>query len=95
MVAPLSVSSVLFEHFGFEFSEARQDEKLILLEAIAFSLRLGGAWCENLCAIRCGSHLPKSVFTRAPLERNEGLKLLAVLNVAIIEGYAVKAANTL
>jgi hypothetical protein len=84
-----SVSSVLLSLFGSEFCHAMQHERLVLMEAIAFSLRVGGAFSENLCAIRSGVNLPQAIFTRAEVERNEGLKLLAVLQVAIVEGYSV------
>ena len=92
-----TVSEVLFNAFGSDFSEATQRQRLLLLEAVAFSLRSGRSWRANLDSIRYDSRydspLPESIFIRAEITTNEGLKLMAILNVAIVEGYSVLAAS--
>lgn len=86
-----SVSSALSALFGTEFCEANLDQKLALLEAVAYSLREGGSFRENLMGVvGCGPEMPE-VLTYAAIQTNEGLKLLAVLQVAIVEGYSVAA----
>jgi len=89
--APPSVSSVLTDVYGLEFERASQSDRLVLMEAIAFSLRVGDEFNENLSLMGTPSHMPAAIYTSAKLERNEGLKLLAVLQVAIVEGYAALA----
>ncbi len=89
-----SVSSVLLTLFGIEFSEASLDQKLALLEAVAYSLREGGSFRENLMVVvDCDPDMPE-VLTSATVQTNEGLKLMAVLQVAIVEGYSVAAFAT-
>ncbi|MEG3859192.1 hypothetical protein [Microcoleus sp. herbarium12] len=84
-----SVSSVLLTLFGTEFNEASLDQKLALLEAVAYSLREGGSFRENLMGVvGCGPDMPE-VLTSAAVQTNEGLKLMAVLQVAIVDGYSV------
>jgi len=91
-----TVSEILAGVFGSDFSGATQDQRLLLLEAVALSLRTGG-WRHKLrlvCSrIPASKRLPEECFSGAELSRNEGLKLLAILNVAIIEGYSVLAAS--
>lgn len=91
-----TVSQILSEVFGSDFSGATQDQRLLLLEAVALNLRKGGAWQHNfnLVCSRAGTYrMPKDCFPCIEISRNEGLKLLAILNVAIVEGYAVVAAS--
>lgn len=91
-----TVSEVLFDSFGFDFAGATQDQRLLLLEAVVLSLRTGG-WQHKLhlvcCRTRHSQRLPDNCFSPTQLGRNEGLKLVAVLNVAIIEGYTAEAFN--
>lgn len=83
-----SVSVVLSDAFGSDFSRASQDERLLLMEAVAFSLREGGRFCDNLRAVvGCAPDLPHDIYTGAGLGTNEGLKLLAILQVAIVESF--------
>lgn len=87
-IIPPSVYSVLLEVYGLEFCRATTEERLILLETIAFGLRVGGAFCDNLRAVvGDGPDMPCGIYTSAGVGRNEGLKLLAVLQVAIVEGW--------
>ncbi len=89
-----SVSKALSDVYGSDFGRASQDERLVLLEAIAFSLRVGGAFCDNLRNVVSDDlDMPCGIFTSTKVERNEGLKLLAILQVAIVEGYSVLATN--
>ena len=91
-----SVSEILSSVFGSDFSGATQEQQLLLLEAVAVSLRKGGAWQHNLNSVcsRAGMHrMPRDSFPCIEITRNEGLKLMAILNVAIVEGYAVMATN--
>ena len=93
-----TVSEVLSNAFGSDFSKATQEQRLLLLEAVALSLRKGGAWQHNLnlvCSRAKDSQMPSSCTPSIWIEinRNEGLKLLAILNVAIVEGYSVVAAS--
>lgn len=89
-----SVSAVLSKAYGSEFSDASQKERLLFVEAIAFCLRVDCEFNEALSLI-FGEHLnlPASVYTRAKVETNEGLKLLAVLQGAIVEAYSAEAAT--
>lgn len=91
---PPSVHSVLAQVYGSEFERASQDERLLFVEAISFSLRVECEFNESLSLIfgRPPS-LPASIYTSAKVEVNEGLKLLAVLQVAIVEGFSVAAAK--
>lgn len=84
-----SVSSALSEVYGPEFCRANTEECLLLVEAIALSLRVGGAFHDNLRAVEEDGNMPCGLYTSAAVDRNEGLKLLAVLQVAIVEGYSV------
>ncbi|MEG4419406.1 hypothetical protein QUA70_12455 [Microcoleus sp. LAD1_D5] len=92
VTVPNSVSTVLADVYGSEFERASQKERLLFMEAIAFSLRVDCDFNESLGLI-FGTYpnLPMSIYTPAKIERNEGLKLLAVLQVAIVEGYAALA----
>ncbi|WP_293335901.1 hypothetical protein [Microcoleus sp. CAWBG58] len=91
-IIPPSVSTVLFEVFGSDFSRADRDELLILLEVVALSLRQEGAFCDSLREV-VGSDMPCGIYTHAAIGKNEGLKLLAILQVAIVESYSVLAVN--
>jgi len=88
-----TVFEVLSWAFGSDFSEATQDQRLLLLEVVALSLRTGG-WREELhlvCSrVRGSQGLPDSCFLPVGLTTNEGLKLMAILNVAIAEGYSIQ-----
>lgn len=91
-----TVSQVLANAFGSDFSEATQDQRLLVLEAVVLSLRKGGAWQHNLHLVcsRAGAYrMPENCFSLVEVTRNEGLKLLAVLNVAIVEGYTLIVAH--
>jgi hypothetical protein len=87
-----TVSQILSELYGSDFSRATQEQRLLLVEDIARSLRTGEAWGFNLCAVGSGTSLDL-VIVPLYLGRNEGLKLLAILNVAIVEGYSVMVAT--
>jgi hypothetical protein len=92
VMTPPSVSAVLRDAYGAEFERATQTERLAFLEAIAFSLRVDCEFWESLALIfGTPPSVPASIYSPAELGRNEALKLLAVLHVAIIEGYAVVA----
>lgn len=88
-----SVSTVLLSVFGSEFCEASLDQKLALLEGIAYSLREGGSFRENLISVLgCGLEMPiADIRTSAAIQTNEGLKLMAMLQVAIVEEYSALA----
>ena len=89
-----SVSTVLSSLFGSEFGQASLDQKLALLEAVAYSLREGGSFRENLMGVvGCGPEMPE-VFTFAAIKTNEGLQLIAVLHVVIVESYSAEVAVT-
>ncbi|MEG4251088.1 hypothetical protein [Microcoleus sp. Pol10D4] len=92
VTVPNSVSTVLADVYGAEFERASQKERLLFIEAIAFCLRVDCEFNEGLALI-FGTYpnLPMSIYTPAKIQRNEGLKLLAVLQVAIVEGYAALA----
>lgn len=84
-----SVSGALREVYGSEFCRANTEECLILVEAIALSLRVGGAFCDNLRAVEEDGNMPCGLYTSAGVDLNEGLKLLAALQLAIVERYSV------
>ncbi len=103
-----SVIELLEQTFAAGFSEANLKQKLALIEAIALTLREGGCFLERLMGIkRTESNIPTSVpfqsfvnlrlkpgvLTPAPLQVNEGLKLMAVLHAAIVEDYYVAKYN--
>ncbi|MEG4366835.1 MULTISPECIES: hypothetical protein [unclassified Microcoleus] len=91
-----TVSKVLFNAFGSDFSGATQEQRLLLLQTVALCLRTGGAWSNKLHFARQpvnAPSMPETCFVFVELGRNEGLKLLAILNVAIVEGYSVVAAS--
>jgi len=91
-----SVSETLSSIFGSDFSGATQKQRLLLLEAVAFSLRNGCSWSNNLhfvCARAKAPKMPEECFAFLQITTNEGLKLLAILNVAIVEGFAISAAT--
>jgi len=91
-----TVSEVLSNAFGSDFSRASQDQRLLLLEVIAFSLRTGCAWQNSLgsvCSRAKAPKMPALCFCLAEMTRNEGLKLIALLNVAIVKGYSLLAAS--
>ncbi|MCC3410553.1 MULTISPECIES: hypothetical protein [unclassified Microcoleus] len=82
------VFKVLSDVYGSDFGDATQEERLVLVEAIAYSLRVGGAFRDNLRNVVNGDlDMPCGIFTSAGVGRNEGLKLLAILQVAIVECY--------
>lgn len=89
-----TVSAILANVFGSDFSEATQEQRLLLVEVIVLCLRTGGAWSNKLhfvCSRTKAPAMPEACFFFAEIGRNEGLKLLAVLQVAIVEGYAALA----
>jgi hypothetical protein len=91
-----SVAEAVFQSFGLDFCDSSLDEKLVLLEALAFTLRDGNSFRENLLAVASGGSpvgLP-NIFSTAPLEVNEALKLMAALQAAIVEDYSVKCAKS-
>lgn len=91
-----TVSQVLTDVFGADFSRATQDQRLLLLEAVALVLRVGGVWAHKLSVVCFRAHdtsFPENCFFYGELTTNEGLRLLAILNVAITEGYSVEATN--
>jgi hypothetical protein len=91
-----TVSQVLANAFGADFSRATQEQRLLLVEAIAFSLRTGCAWQNSLGSVYSRAKVPKMpavCFCLAGMSRNEGLRLLAVLSEAIVEGYSVLVAT--
>lgn len=93
-IDPPSVSAAISDTFGSDFSRADRDELLILLEAIALNLREEGSFYDSLRAVAgSGLDMPCGIYTHAAVGTNEGLKLLAILQVAIIESYSVLAAN--
>jgi hypothetical protein len=86
-----SLSQVLAGIFGSDFSGATQEQRLLLLEAVALTLRIGGAWSNNLrflCSRARTPKMPQESFPFVQISTNEGLKLLAILNVVIVEGYS-------
>jgi hypothetical protein len=91
---PPSVSSVLSRYFGEGFAEATLEQKLALMEVIAYTLRDGGGFRQNLRAVLTdGIEMPCGIGTNAEIQANEGLLLMGKLHSAIIEDYAVLAAN--
>lgn len=89
-IATPFVHTVLVEVYGPDFCRANTEECLLLLETIAFSLRVGGAFSDNLRAVvGDGPDMPCGIYTPAGVGRDEGLKLLAMLHVAIVERYSV------
>jgi hypothetical protein len=91
---PPSVSSVLSRYFGEDFAEATLDQKLTLMAVIAYTLRDGGEFRQNLQAVLTdGIEMPCGIATNAELPVNEGLSLIGKLHSAIVEGYSVLAAN--
>jgi hypothetical protein len=46
-----------------------------------------------VCSRTKAPKMPEGCFLFAQIGTNEGLKLLAILNVAIVEGYAVAASK--
>lgn len=88
-IIPPSVSSVLAEVYGSDLCQATVEECLVLVEATALSLREGGRFCDNLRAVVYQSmDMPCGIYTSAEMSRNEGLKLLAILQVTIVEHYS-------
>lgn len=93
-IATPLVRTVLLEVYGSDFCRASTEECLILMETVAFSLRVGGAFCDNLRAVvGDGPDMPCGIYTPAGVARNEGLKLLAMLQAAIVENYSILAAQ--
>lgn len=91
-----TVSEVLTNAFRSDFSEATQPQRLLLIEAVAFSLRTGCSWQNTLrfvCSRARSPTMPALCFCLAEMTTNEGLELMAILNVAIVEGYSVVAAS--
>lgn len=95
VIVPNSASKVLTDAYGLDFEKANQKERLLFLEAIAFCLRVDCEFNESLAMI-FGTYpnLPMSIYTPAKIGINEGLKLLAALQVAIVERYSVEADTT-
>lgn len=91
-----SVTEAVTESFGVDFCAADLDQGLVLLEALAFTLRNGGSFRENLVTAAswgsCLVALPEIPTTTA-LQVNEGLKLIGMLQATIVEGYSVLAAS--
>jgi hypothetical protein len=91
-----TLPEILAGTFGSDFSRATQEQRLLLLETVALSLRKGGGWQNQLRFVcsRVGSQkMPKACFPCIQMTTNEGLQLLATLNVAIVEGFSVAAAS--
>jgi hypothetical protein len=91
-VGLISVAEALNQAFGVGFFDANRDQKLVLIEALSFTLRDGGTFRENLLVVASGGcpvGLPPNFPATAPLETNEGLRLLAILHEAIVEDYSV------
>jgi hypothetical protein len=91
-----TVSEILACVFGSDFSGATQAQRLLLLEAVTLVLRTGGAWSNKLrfvCSRTKAPKIPEDCFPFVEITTNEGLKLLAILNVAIVEGYSVLFAS--
>jgi hypothetical protein len=88
---PPSVSSVLSE----SLDEPTLEQKLVLMEAVTYTLRDGGRFCDNLRAVLIGSivEMPCGIYTNAGISVNEGLALMGKLHSAIVEDYSVLAAN--
>ncbi len=90
-----SIAEAVFQSFGLNFCSANLDQKLVLLEALAFTLRDGGEFRQNLLTVASGGSpvgLP-DISSTLPLGINEGLELMTVLHAAIIEDYSVKRAK--
>jgi hypothetical protein len=86
-----SVTEAVNQSFGVGFFDANTYQKLLLVETLAFTLRQGGSFRENLLAVASGGcpvSLPDFSSTVA-LDNNEGLSLLALLHEAIVEDYSV------
>ncbi len=93
-IATPLVHTVLTEAYGPDVCHASTEECLILMETVALCLRVGGAFSDNLRAVvGHGPDMPCGIYTPAGVGRNEGLRLLAVLQVAIVERYSVAALN--
>jgi hypothetical protein len=91
---PPSVSSVLSCYFGEDFAEATLEQKLALIEVIAYTLRDGGEFRRNLQAVLTdGIEMPCGIVTHAEISVNEGISLMGKLYSAIVEGYSVLAAD--
>lgn len=91
-IIPPSVSRVLADAYGLEFERASQEERLLIVEAIALSMRLGHGFRKSLAVMIDDSPaLPLTIYTPATVGRNEGVRLLAVLQVAIVEHYSAAA----
>lgn len=91
-----SVSDVLSQTFGSDFGEATLDQKLVLVEAVARAVRRDIAFHVSLYDLLADVGLtpycqafvmPDSVFTTAKVQVDEGIKLLAALQVAIVESF--------
>lgn len=95
VIATHSVSAALRDAYGSGFERATQAERLLFLEVIAFSLRVDDCEFNESLALIFGTppNMPASLYAPAELGRNEALKLLAVLQVAIVEGYAAAFAE--
>jgi hypothetical protein len=89
-----SVSSVLSRSFGEGFAEATLNQRLALIETIAYTLRDGGGFRDNLRAVLTdGIEMPCGIYTNAEIQANEGLALIGKLLSAIVEDYSVLAAK--
>lgn len=82
-----SVSDCLFELFGSDLRRADTDQRLVLLETVAYSLREGGSFRQNLIdTVRWSDRLDMpEVYTSLALQEEEGYKLLSILLKAILD----------
>jgi hypothetical protein len=86
-----TVSDILKSQCGESLKNTSLETKLILMEATAFSLRLGIPFTLALDYLLNGK--PKSLQDEGPLmdfkDANEGLHIMGLLNEGIVEGYSV------
>ncbi len=82
-----SVSDCLFQMFGSDLSGADVEQKLVLIEVVAYSLREGGSFRKNLIDTLSWSGRPEmpEVYTSLALQEDEGYKLFALLSKAILD----------
>jgi hypothetical protein len=90
-IAIPSVTEAVNQSFGVGFFDSSTDQKLLLIEVLAFTLRDGGSFRENLLAVASGGCpvVVPDISSTSALEVNEGLKLLALLHESIVEDYSV------
>ncbi|WP_293135894.1 hypothetical protein [Microcoleus sp. bin38.metabat.b11b12b14.051] len=81
-----SVYNALIRIYGLGFCDASVNECLVILEAVALSLRVCGAFSDNLrVVVGDDMDMPCGIYISSELGQDEGLKLLAILQVAIVE----------